>query len=923
VLLSNCLQLVLILFLIERQSSAMQTILLVAFFRADGQERVIELLNNCLNTADLIFGIPETEQTPEDKNKLVYVLGCTKVALGLLQSLVSSSPLFESPQTSQLTTPDKPVTDEDYFEPHQFLVKCRTTFMPLATRLWNSSWLTKAPSDLIRGVVNTVLEIMKGDHEEATTDAASSSFGEFLRTRALMQPPPSRNLPVDENRIQVLVDMGFSRDAASRALAIGGNNTARATEYLLAQGVTLDGEGSSSEPVAAPAEASSSMQTDDATPIAADVTADVDADADTDVPDQDAQEDSSDKGKEKAHDTEVVVRDWAKELQDARQALRPDIGPRLLALADKDPQLVFDLKSAFVGPANSYQASCLDALVSNLQSLTPSDLSFGIRCRLLAIVLNDAGANDYVPPVENVRSLIDYLLTFSVKSLDARVEWLAPYLLVIEVLLVVADEISPVTLPKDEEPIPVVAFRPSNALSTSRSAAFSLCLDLLPMSVLSNDDLLAVFRLLIVLTRNHDIAAEFLTRGGLQHLLAVFSDTTKDVSASQVHSLIILRHVVESPAVVKQIITNEVKKAFPSNRNRPAEITTFVSTCRAVALRDPEEFLKTASELCELTAATRPGTGQYSVILSPTSPSRTEPERANSSTEASSGKQNGHDIGERLIQHLVNELHRAGRAALDSLSEDSPSVSKPSHTGTSMSVDEGRATTPTPTTDALLSAEPVTETPISDYLYACFLLQTLAELLLSYPSCKLAFVAAGKKKMSTPVREGVKSKSTILSFLLSDLLSYGKIYGQATEKAKRRAVISKCAMEVVISLCSSPSTPQQTPTDLKDLPSDIINIRKTVLDVLAKSIKDTSNISPIDVRYGRLIAHAELCSRLLTPQPTISSKPAQDDVTIHLAKIMLEKNFVGILTTVVGEIDLNYPNVKSLVSGLLRPLEYL
>ncbi|KAG9077088.1 hypothetical protein FS749_011058, partial [Ceratobasidium sp. UAMH 11750] len=429
----------------ERQASTMQTILLVAFFRVDGQERVIELLNNWLNAADRIFDIPEPGQTSDDKNELVYVLGCTKVALGLLQSVVSSNLLFASPQTTQLATSDKPPTDEDYFEPHQFLVKCRAGFMPLATRLWNSPWLMKAPSDLIRGVVNTVLEIMRGEREEVATDTTAPSFGEYLRNRTLMQPPVPRTVPVDENRLQVLMDMGFSREAASRALAIGNNNTARATEYLLAHASSPEGEGSSSEPVPVPvpAEGSSSMQTDDATPAAP-----------AETTDQNAPESSTDKGKGKAQDPEVVVRDWAKELEDARQALRPDIGPRLLALADKDPQLVFDLKSAFVGPANSFQASCLDALFSNLQSLVPNDSSFGIRCRLLAIVFNDTNASDYLPSSESVRGLLDYLLKIPAKSLDTHVEWLAPYLLAIEALIAIADEILPVTLPKDEEPIP-------------------------------------------------------------------------------------------------------------------------------------------------------------------------------------------------------------------------------------------------------------------------------------------------------------------------------------------------------------------------------------------------------------------------------------------------------------------------------------
>ncbi|CUA66624.1 E3 ubiquitin-protein ligase HUWE1 [Rhizoctonia solani] len=886
----------------ERQSTAVQTVLLIAFFRVEGQERVVELINNCLNAADRIFAIPEQDHTPEQKSELIYVLGSVKIALGLLQPLVSSSPMFESPQTAQLTTHGKDPNDEEYFEPHTFLVRSRATFIPVATRLWNSSWLPKTIPDLIRGVVNTVLEIMKGDREEAPPEASTSNpFTEFLRTRAFMPPAPR---PVDETRVQTLMDMGFSREAASRALLIGGNNMTRATDYLLTHGDVGAGEGPSNEPVVPPQpEGSTSMQTDEAAPES----------------DPALEESESDKGKEKAHDPQVVARDWAKELQEARQALRPDIGPRLLALADKDPQLVFDLKSAFIGSSNSYQASCLDSLFESLGALTPKDSAFATRCRLLAVVLNTAEADDYVPSDEKVRGLTDYLLSIFVKPVDAPVDWLAGYLLVIEVLLVISDEIAPAQLPKDEGPIPTVVFR-TNDTSATRKAAFKLCLDILPLSTLTSDDLLAVFRLLIILTRDHTLAGEFLTSGGLQNLLSVFNDPSKEIANGQIHSLIVLRHVIESPQVLKHIMASEVKKAFSNNRNRPTEVTAFINTCRGAALRDPEAFIATAKDLCEMTS--RPGSTQNYVTLTSSAASGETDQPAR---EGSSGPKTAQDLDDRLIQYLVNELHRAGRIALETLSEDAaPSTTKPSQPDTSMAVDEARATTPTPTpaTVPAQSTEPTTTAPHSDYLYACFLLQCLAELLLSYPSCKLAFIAAGKKKMSTPSRDGGKSKSTVLSFLLSDLLSFGKIYGQPTEKAKRRIVMSRCAMEVIFALCSSPMS-QQTPTDLKDLPSDIVHIRKTVLEVLAKAIKDTSSVSSIEARYGRLVSHAELCSLLLTPQPTLSSKPAQDDVTIHLAKIMLEKNFVGILTSVLGELDLNYPNVKSLVSAILRPLEYL
>ncbi len=44
---------------------------------------------------------------------------------------------------------------------------------------------------------------------------------------------------------------------------------------------------------------------------------------------------------------------------------------------------------------------------------------------------------------------------------------------------------------------------------------------------------------------------------------------------------------------------------------------------------------------------------------------------------------------------------------------------------------------------------------------------------------------------------------------------------------------------------------------------------------------------------------------------------------MQIAKIMLEKSYVATLTTVMSDIDLKFPNVKNLISGLLRPLEHL
>jgi E3 ubiquitin-protein ligase HUWE1 len=48
-----------------------------------------------------------------------------------------------------------------------------------------------------------------------------------------------------------------------------------------------------------------------------------------------------------------------------------------------------------------------------------------------------------------------------------------------------------------------------------------------------------------------------------------------------------------------------------------------------------------------------------------------------------------------------------------------------------------------------------------------------------------------------------------------------------------------------------------------------------------------------------------------------------DSGNIQVARIMLEKNYVSLLTAAAGEVDLNYPGVKLVLGSLLKALEQL
>jgi len=114
--------------------------------------------------------------------------------------------------------------------------------------------------------------------------------------------------------------------------------------------------------------------------------------------------------------------------------------------------------------------------------------------------------------------------------------------------------------------------------------------------------------------------------------------------------------------------------------------------------------------------------------------------------------------------------------------------------------------------------------------------------------------------------------------------------------------------------------------DLKEDAEALTSVRKTILDLIAKSLKDqTANLDP-GAKYGRLFALAELVYGLLlvkTSQPPVGSRAKQETASVQVAKIMLEKSFVGLITAATGEVDLNYPGVKVVLTSLLRALDHL
>jgi E3 ubiquitin-protein ligase HUWE1 len=471
-----------------------------------------------------------------------------------------------------------------------------------------------------------------------------------------------------------------------------------------------------------------------------------------------------------------------------------------------------------------------------------------------------------------------------------------------------------VTLPKENEPIPSPSIAAGPSFPEGRAIIFDFCLRLLAIPDLPRDDLLSVLRLFVLLTRDYNVACQFVQRGGMALLFNRLKSAP--VAGSQSYVALILRHGIEDPSVLQHIMKQEIKRFFSQPRTRILDVGNYVRHCSAMALRDPQVFVQVTQSLCQLQ---HPYSNVHHVSLKSEVPPKEKQEGTDSSDMQVDIFSSNSAINSASTETLDSVVH----FLLSELMRTSKTSPEPVTSFTSLMKAQD-------VPDIIIGALSDEKLP-SDFteemkdhdrqIYSCFLMQCLTELLFSYDSCKTAFLSfSSKRRAQTPAKDGgAKHRTAVLQFLLSELISFGTINPQADSGTRDQHLLCNWAMSVIVALCVDSSAS----SEVKDMSSDLISVRKLVLEAVSRAIKDISLSENLDSRYGRLFALSDLCHRLLTVRFNGSARKPHDETPTHIAKVMLEKNFVSILTNALSEVDLNYPNVRSLVAAILRPLEHL
>ncbi|KAF1917118.1 hypothetical protein BDU57DRAFT_548679 [Ampelomyces quisqualis] len=984
------------------------TLLLVSFRNLGGFDVVADILDKFYQSA-LGVTTNEGEEAGEESQRLLNLsLGGIKIILAFYSQITNFKVIGESQQTSSMQSrPDRDRERSDYFSTSQFLVELRFAVIKPVEKIWNSNLIERATSSIVKTSINILKSVLDCDGEHgayATADKIPK------RSKPIIKPWTLRN----GEHPRHLKNLGFSESLVEEALYRCCDNLNVAREYCENQGrrqssrnpiprYEIEARG---PPSASPSRAevvvpepadSVSMSSSDNTQDEEgsevpdtqsvemeDVSAEVDAapaSSDTPVPDS-----RTDVSLPVAHD--ALAYQWRMragnkaavialdDLDKERSLLRQNLVDRSLDILNSHNDVTFelaDLITAAVTKANepgSMRTEIGTTLVQSLISLQNEDdfrshsKKIAASAHLLALIFQEKDFYDVM--VGQVRdsfvTLLGFVKIFPDQSTEESSPWIGQILLIMERLLAedqlpqlilwtppTADSTEEIS--RDELPDPLVNIDEKNQL-------FDAIMEMLPR--VSKDESLALSatRILVMLTRTRKIAARLSEKRHIQRLFLMVKQLAGVTNEGLRSALmIVLRHMIEDEAMIRQIMGTEIQQMFESRDRRQTDTTGYTRQMYAHAIRAPEIFVEVTNEKLQL-ARFDPNQRPQTLVLKREESSSAGPEPASGTAAEATDVPAEEDRPKETTEPKQPLLERTKTADLkvpvaenkdgvihyllcELLAykeiEDTPEVPKPADTPAGgQSAREAASDVAVP--NAGVAPEPSRqEKPVFKadahpiYIYRCFLLKCLAELLQSYNRTKIEFISFSRKAdpyTTTPS----KPRSGVLNYLLNTLVPIGTLNHEGDLSFRKKLATSNCAIDVIVSLCHktgefavSKSDAQQSP--YAETEPDLLFVRKFVLEHALKAFRDANaSDEPLDMRYSRLLNISDIFSRMVSQRSNGEMLTQNADLTPNLkqmAKIMYEKNFITILTTAISDIDLNFPNAKRVVKYILKPLKWL
>ena len=672
------------------------------------------------------------------------------------------------------------------------------------------------------------------------------------------------------------------------------------------------------------------------------------------------------------------------DLDEQRSGLRKNIIDRCLDILSSHENATFDLSDlifAAISKANDPAAMREEIGETVIQSLitlqSPDNLPvMGMKiaayAHILAILLQDKEFYSASEPElkTNSTALINFIKWIPSDSHQgiSSLIWIAKILLIIERLL--AEDVLPHQIQwnfpekdAEESEDPKVANLPAPIVRQSdKVLLFDNILDLLPHIEKDESLSLSIIRSLVILTRDRQLATRLGEKKNMRKLflmvkqLAGLSDEKLQGSF-----LLILRHIVEDEKTICQIMKTEIRILFENRQQRHIETTSYIRQLYHLVLRSPQIFVEVTNEMLVIPrfdsnqrpqmlalkksqeidhgsiagseADVKPENSATEEIVSTRKPEYIESQNGKEDIKSQETKPPTIENPDGVVHYLLCEL----LSYKNVIHKELPAVEKKQSEDSHLKEDDEPSNNQNVPSEnhAIMSGNRrheeksfrADQNPI--FMYRCFILFCLTELLACCNRTKLEFISFSRKA-DPQVKTPTKPHSRVLEYLLNSLVPVGNSDSNDDISLKKRISTSNWAMSVIVSLCAKTEEHLSKDYDNSDIHTDnaeLLFVRKFVLEYTLRTFKDAvASTEPLDIKYSRLLNLCDLLNRMLVGKPTpnngaLVSEHAENNS--DLAKLMIEKTLINTLTTCLGEIDLNFPTSKRTVKYLLRPLKVL
>ncbi|KAJ9088888.1 E3 ubiquitin-protein ligase tom1 [Entomophthora muscae] len=729
-----------------------------------------------------------------------------EIGLVLMEHLSSHRYYADCPYLPNILPGSTPEETVDPAYPSDYLSKYRHRTARFLASLWTSPAVGRLQKSHVRSMAIATGYIVKSQalrHDTTHRPRAAGAHGGALSGLfSLRRPGP------DQEQIQQLVDMGFPRDASESALTRFGNNMSRAAEYLLTHPeVVAAASFHSPQP---PAEENSTQEDTNEEPPS-----DMGA----------SEEDDSDVLFFKADIHEIPS---SEESEAMRAHLRSNILLPVFQVLDNVEETVHFLRDLIVMLVKTGEDSTQvsDQFRSEIKTCLDDPNAHGIplarRLRLLGFLLIDEVVVRSVLGLAT--ELFDPLVRLVSKSFVFPPAYLSTALVVIEVVLMYSDE------PNLDDLQPGVALAPNLVtvdtplleskvvLTSHRDILTQNCMGLLGhVAARDSDVLIALVRLLMRLTREPDHARFFVKGGGVEALLTPMRSDLNRYMGQHVHVVIILRHLIETRAVLLEGFEAHIHRWLSTNKSRNVEIFSFLKQNSNLVLRDPLLFVEATVRKCKLTRYEPEGRMPQISLVDPEPP---KPDGVSNTQLALL-----EPPSTQVMFYLIGEI---------------------------------------------LSFKDQPEAPSSDEsndagsLYQCLLLQCLAELFYCFPGCRLEFLSSNRNKASG-VALPIRSRSLFINYLLNDILPYEAGDPRADPKADAKLITqspdnkSARASNVIASLLIGSNN-----VFLEANYRELASMRLFVLDLIYRAFQEAMSLPSLTQRHSKVMSLCDLCFKVLT-----------------------------------------------------------